>query len=99
MEVPKVTITFAEYQFELSEDNCWVCIFHEAPQYDHLYIFEPDCKVVFECRELLDQLLQLGYPMQVRRLPRPWDENAFNCYIANQLEHIEEELDHLEGGE
>lgn len=97
MEPPIVDITIGGIPVSLNERNTWVCIFHGAPQYDHLYVYEDKTFVVFECKELLDKLLRLGYPMQVRRLPTPWDESAFDEYIASRVQELDHELEDLEG--
>ena len=83
----------------LTDENCWVCLFTEAPGYDHLYVYEPNCFVVFDCRELLTDLLVHGFPMQVRPMPGDWDVAAMEAYIMKQMEHIDEEIDEVEGGE
>lgn len=96
MEVPVVEVCIAGTDVSLSEWNTWVCIFHGAPQYDHLYVHGDKTFVVFECRELLNKLLKLGFPMQVRRLPTPWDESAFDDYIAIKIGELDHELEELE---
>lgn len=100
MPPPDVTITIKGEELLLSETNSWVCLFTEAPHYDHLYVYEPTTFVIFECREVLDKLMEYGYPMQVRRLPTQWDMTAFECYLDNCVEtahnELEDELDHLE---
>ena len=94
MPLPDFTLNFGDSEVLITETNCWVCVFYEAPEYDHIYVYEPTTFVIFNNREVCDQLMQLGYPMQVRRLPRPWDINAYDMYIAM----LAEELDHdLEG--
>ena len=97
MDVPELVINLAGEEFVLSEDNCWICIFTEVPAYDHLYVSAPSVFAVFECRKLLDQLMHLGFPMQVRRLPTPWDLSAYDQYIEKQLGNIDFEIDQLEG--
>lgn len=81
----------------VSESNCWVCLFTEAPNYDHVYIYEPDTCVIFDCRQVLDMLMNAGYPMQVRRLPLPWDERAYDMYIDKLADELSDELDHFDG--
>ena len=84
---------------KLTEDNCWVCLFTEANIYDHVYLVRgEDASCIFECRPLLDHLMNLGFPMQIRRYPTEWDERAFSEYLEQQVDHIEDELDEL-GGE
>lgn len=83
----------------LTYENSWVCLFTEAPSYDHLYVYDPNTFVVFECRSLLTQMLELGFPMQVRPLPTPWDESAMAQYTHQLADHLDDELDSLEGGE
>lgn len=103
MDIPELVINLAGEEFTLTEFNTWVCIFTEVPAYDHLYVHAPSVFAVFECRELLTQLMHLGFPMQVRRLPTPWDLSAYDAYIAKQVGNIDFELDELEseleGGE
>lgn len=83
----------------LTEDNCWVCIFTEAPIYNHVYLVRgSDASCIFECRTLLDHLMHLGFPLQVRRYPTEWDEDALSQYLEQQVNRIDDELDKL-GGE
>lgn len=81
----------------LTEDNCWVCLFTEAPAYDHLYVYEPNTFVVFDCREFLTELLVKGFPLQVRPMPSDWDLKAMEAHIEKILAHLDEEIDELEG--
>lgn len=82
----------------LTEDNTWVCIFTEAPIYDHVYMVEGDnASCIFESRRLLDHLLHLGFPLQTRRYPTEWDERALTEYLEQQVNHIDDELDELDG--
>ena len=97
MDVPELVINLAGEEFVLTEFNCWVCIFTDVPAYDHLYVNRPTTFTVFECRKLLDQLLQLGFPLQVRRLPTPWDLSSYDQYIAKQMANIDFEIDQVEG--
>lgn len=97
LEVPELVINMAGEEFTLTEFNTWVCIFTEVPAYDHLYVHAPSVFAVFECRKLLTQLMHLGFPMQVRRLPTPWDLSAYDAFIEKQLAHLDEEIDELEG--
>jgi len=96
LEVPELVIRIGGEEFTLTEFNCWVCIFTDVPAYDHLYVCAPTVFAVFECRKLLDQLMHLGYPMQIARLPRPWDLEAYDRYIEKQTATLDYELDHLE---
>lgn len=96
MPPPEVIMTVGDEQLPLNEDNCWVCIFVEAPEYDHIYIYEPSTLVVFNNRAICDQLMQLGYPMQIRRLPRPWDVNAYDLYIAKLTDELDHDLEEAE---
>ena len=80
----------------LTEENCWVCIFTGAPIYDHVYLNQGDtASAIFECRQLLDHLMRLGFPMMIRRYPTEWDENALSGYLEQQVDHIDDELDGL----
>ena len=97
MDVPEVEVNIAGHEVTLTEWNTWVCIFHEATYYDHLYCYGDNTFVVFECKGLLDKLIKLGFPMQVRRLPTPWDESAYDEYIASRVEELDHELEDLEG--
>jgi len=92
-----VVLNIEGQEILLNEDNCWVCIFTDAPEQDHIYVFDPATFVIFNNRKVIDQLLQLGYPMQTRRLPTPWDTDAYDKYIGiltEELEHDIEEMDH-----
>jgi len=100
MQVPgepptEVVLTIGGQEIPLSEDNAWVCIFTDAPEYDHIYVYEPTTFVIFNNREVCDQLMQMGYPMQIRRLPRPWDINAYDKYIAMLAEELDHDLEEL----
>lgn len=99
MQVPDaptpVVLTIGDEEILLSEDNAWVCIFTDAPEYDHIYVYEPTTFVIFNNREVCDQLMQLGYPMQIRRLPRPWDINAYDKYIQMLAEELDHDLEEL----
>ncbi len=97
MEVPEFLINLAGEEFTLTEYNAWVCLFTDVPAYDHLYVNHPTTFVVFECRKLLTQLMHLGFPLQVRRLPTPWDLEAYDRYIAKQMANIDFEIDQVEG--
>lgn len=97
METPELTINLAGEEFTLTEFNCWVCIFTDVPAYDHLYVNAPKTFAVFECRKLLDELMALGFPMQIRRLPTPWDLSAYDAYIDKQMLGIDDEIDEVEG--
>lgn len=103
MEAPELTIRIGGDEFTLTEFNCWVCLFTDVPSYDHLYVTAPSTFAVFECRALLTKLMTLGFPMQIRRLPQPWDLSAYDAYIEKQVHAIDQELDELEsemeGGE
>ena len=81
----------------LTEDNCWVCLFTDAPGYDHLYVYGESTFVVFQCRELLTDLLVHGFPLQVRPMPGDWDMQAMEQHIRLQVSHLDEEIDELEG--
>lgn len=95
MEVPELVINLAGEEFTLSEYNSTVCLFTDFPAYDHLYVSAP-VFAVFECRKLLDQLLHMGFPMHVHRVPGPWDLSAYDGFIAKQVGNIDFELDQLE---
>ena len=77
----------------LTEMNCWICLFVDAPQYDHIYVFEPTTFVIFNNRAVIDKLMQVGYPMQIRRTPLPWDEKAYDLYIEQMASELELEID------
>lgn len=91
----EVVLTIGDEEIHLSEDNAWVCIFTDAPEYDHIYVFEPTTFVIFNNREVCDQLMHLGYPMQIRRLPRPWDEDAYDKYIQMLTDELDHDLEEL----
>lgn len=93
----ELVIKLAGEEFTLTEFNTWVCIFTEVPAYDHLYVHAPSVFAVFECRELLTQLMHLGFPLQVRRLPTPWDLSAYDQFIEKQIASLDDEIDQLEG--
>ena len=92
---PEVTLHIEGQDILLNEDNCWVCLFTDAPEQDHVYVFEPAMFVIFNNRKVIDQLMELGYPMQVRRLPTPWDNNAYDKYIAMLAEELDHDLEEL----
>lgn len=92
----EVEVTIAGQPLTLTYDNTWVCLFTDAPMYDHLYVYEPNTFVVFECKRLLDMLLTNGFPMQVRPLPTPWDESAMETYTHQLADHLDDEFDTLE---
>lgn len=92
----EVEITIGGHHVTLTYDNTWVCLFTDAPSYDHLYVYEPNTFVVFECKGLLDTLLRHGFPMQVRPLPTPWDESAMEQYTHQLADHLDDELNQLE---
>jgi len=92
---PEVVLSIEGQQLTLNEDNCWACIFTEAPEYDHIYVYEPTTFVIFNNRKVIDQLMSLAYPMQVRRLPTPWDERAYDKYIGILSEDLDHELEEL----
>ena len=96
MEVPELVIRIGGEEFTLREFNCWVCIFTDAPAYDHLYVSHPKVFAVFECRKLLDQMMHLGFRMQIAPHPCPWDLEAYDRYIANQATQLDRELFELE---
>lgn len=96
MSVPEVTLNIEGQELLLNEDNCWVCIFTDAPEQDHIYVYAPTTFVIFNNRQVIDQLMEYGYPLQVRRLPTPWDNDAYDKYIhilSEELDHDWEELD------
>ena len=99
MSPPPVTLHIDGQDIELTEDNCWVCIFTDAPEQDHIYVYAPVLFVIFNNRKVIDQLMELGYPMQIRRLPTPWDNDAYDKYIAVLAEELDHDLEELEGGE
>ena len=96
-EVPELIVNLAGVEHILNEFNTWVCIFTDVPAYDHVYAVKPTM-AIFECRKLIDQLMHMGFPMQIRRLPTPWDLAAYDAYIEKQFSRIDEEIDALEGG-
>ena len=95
MPVPPVTLTIEGQEIELNEDNCWICIFTDAPEQDHIYVYEPTTFVIFNNRAVIDRLMNYGYPMQVRRLPTPWDNDAYDKYIAVLAEELEHDIEEL----
>lgn len=95
----EVEVTIAGEHITLTYENTWVCLFTEAPMYDHLYVYDPKTFVVFECRSLLTTLLNHGFPMQVRHLPTPWDEQAMEQYAHQLADHLDDEFDQLESDE
>lgn len=83
----------------LNDDNTWVCLFTEAPVYNHVYTYRDErVSCIFEHPQIIDQLMNNGFPMMIRRYPTEWDERAFSEYLEQQVDHIDEELDDLEGG-
>lgn len=90
-----VVLNIEGQEIELNEDNCWVCIFTEAPEQDHIYVYAPTTFVIFNNRKVIDELLALGYPMQTRRLPTPWDNDAYDKYIAVLTEELDHDLEEL----
>lgn len=97
MPLPDFTLNFGDSEVLITETNCWVCVFYEAPQYDHIYVYDPKTFVVFDCRPYIDRLIQSGYPMQIRRLPTPWDEDAYDKYLQNQSASLDDEWEELDG--
>lgn len=95
----EVVLTIEGQEILLNEDNCWVCLFTEAPEQDHIYVYAPTTFVIFNNRAVFDQLMQLGYPMQVRRLPTPWDNDAYDKYIGILTEELEHDIEEMEGHE
>ena len=93
MSVPAVTLTIEGQEILLNEDNCWVCIFTEASEQDHIYVYAPATFVIFNNRKVIDQLMNLGYPMQIRRLPTPWDNDAYDKYISILTEELDHDLE------
>ena len=93
-EPPEVVVNLAGVEHILSEFNTWVCLFTDVPAYDHLYVTKPTL-AIFECRKLLNQLMHLGFPMQIRRLPTPWDLSAYEAYISKQVQNLDYEIEHL----
>lgn len=96
MQPAPVVLNIEGQEILLNEDNTWVCLFTEAAEHNHIYVYEPSTLIIYNNREVIDELLQLGYPMQTRRLPTPWDEQAYDKYIAmlsDELEHDLEEFD------
>ena len=79
----------------LNEGNCWVCLFTEAPVYNHVYIYRErtdehsGVSVIFEHPQIIDQLMENGFPMQIRRYPTEWDEEAFSEYLTQQCDDID----------
>jgi hypothetical protein len=97
MHVPEpVALTIGDERFELNEDNCWVCLFTDAPEYNHIYIYSPSTFVVFNNPNVMQMLIELGYPLQTRRLPRPWDINAYDLYINMLTEELDRDLEGLD---
>jgi hypothetical protein len=90
-----VVLNIGDERIELSEDNCWVCLFTEAPENDHIYVYDPSTLVIYNNRAAIDQLMQLGYPMQVRRLPTQWDRDAYEKYIDMLTEELDHELEEM----
>lgn len=90
-----VTLTIEGQEINLNEDNCWVCIFTDAPEQDHIYVYDPCTWVIFNNRKVIDELMNLGYPMQVRRLPTPWDESAYDKFIAVLAEELEHDIEEM----
>ena len=95
----EVEVTIAGEHITLTYDNTWVCLFTDAPGFDHLYVTDPTTFVVFECKSLLTMLMKHGFPMQVRPLPTPWDESAMATYIHQLADHLDDEFDQLESDE
>jgi len=95
MQPTPVVLNIGEERIELSEDTCWVCLFTEAPEQDHIYVYEPSTFVIYNNRVVIDQLMHMGYPMQVRRLPTPWDNDAYDKYIAMLAEELDHELEEM----
>jgi len=91
----EVEIDLAGHSVILTYDNTWVCLFTEAPSYDHLYVYDPHTYVVFECRTLLTKLLELGFPFQTRHKPTHWDEKAMKKYVHQLAANLDDELDTL----
>lgn len=66
----------------LRETTTWLCYFTEADVYNHIYVCEAGrVFVVFECPELMQTLCEMGFPIQSRRYPTDWDEEALRQYL------------------
>lgn len=96
MPLPDFTLTIEGQEILLTETNCWVCIFTDAPEQNHLYVYEPSTLVIFNNKNIMDKLMEAGYPMQIRRLPTPWDMDAYDKYISILTEELEHDLEVLD---
>lgn len=94
-----VVLNIEGQEILLSEDNCWVCIFTDASEQDHIYVFAPTTFVIYNNRPIIDQLMEMGFPMQIRRLPTPWDNQAYDKYIDMLTEELEHDIEEMESDE
>lgn len=100
MDTPELDIKVGGKPLTLTYDNSEVRLFTDAPGLDYLHYEDGDtAHAIFECRELLSTLLELGFPLSVRNLPAKRDEEAVSGYTHHLAENLDEEIDQLEGGE
>lgn len=87
-----MTITVGDESVVLTEETVWVCLFTEAHHVNHVYYTNGErVFCIFECYELMDNLVKAGFPIQTRRTPKQWDLDAYEAYVTKQLQDLEEQ--------
>lgn len=98
-----VALNVGGEQLVLTEDNCMVCLFTEAAEYNHLYIqeadtdpnLEPTSSAIFATQDVLNLLVERGFPTQTRRLPLAWDKSAYQDYLSSVRDEFDRDIDEL----
>lgn len=93
----ELDVTIGGEDFHLTEDNTTVYTFRDAKHMDHAFIAREGHKttLLFDQPEFLRKLIDMDFPLQTARWPRPFDFEAYEKYIDMLAAELSGEIDGL----
>lgn len=93
----ELNVTIGGEDYHLTDENTTVFTFRDARHMDHVFIVNEGDKstVLFAQPEFVRKLIDMDFPLQTARWPRPFDFEAYEKYIEMLANELNQEIEGL----